>query len=85
VLVSLQIEQAAPWTKDVDASYACLFALAASHWNIDSTQAASAYLWAWCENQVLAAVKFCWGRPQVSIHDLLQHSRYGQCRCAFKR
>lgn len=57
VLVSLQIEQAAAWTHDIDASYACLFSLAASHWNIDSTQAASAYLWAWCENQVLAAVK----------------------------
>ncbi len=57
VLVSLQIEQAATWTRDADASYACLFTLAASHWQIDSTQAASAYLWAWCENQVLAAVK----------------------------
>jgi urease accessory protein len=57
VLVTLQIEQAASWTRDADASYACLFALAASHWQIDSTQAASAYLWAWCENQVLAAVK----------------------------
>lgn len=56
VLVSLQID-AAEWTKDIDASYACLFARAASHWDIPRAQAASAYLWAWCENQVLAAVK----------------------------
>ncbi|MGE0114507.1 MAG: urease accessory protein UreF [Steroidobacteraceae bacterium] len=57
VLVSLQINAAAEWTRDVDASYACLFALAASHWHLTHTQAATAYVWAWCENQVLAAVK----------------------------
>lgn len=57
VLVSLQIDAAAEWTKDSDASYACLFALAACEWQISRTQAATAYLWAWCENQVLAAVK----------------------------
>ncbi|MGC3981159.1 MAG: urease accessory protein UreF [Steroidobacteraceae bacterium] len=57
VLVSLQIEAAQEWVKDSDASYACLFALAASQWQIERTQAAAAYLWAWCENQVLAAVK----------------------------
>lgn len=57
VLVSLQIDQAAEWTRDSDASYACLFALAASEWQIQRASAATAYLWAWCENQVLAAVK----------------------------
>jgi urease accessory protein len=57
VLVSLQIEKAAEWTKDSDASYACMFALAASEWQIPRAHAATAYLWAWCENQVLAAVK----------------------------
>lgn len=57
VLVTLQIDAAAEWTKDSDASYACLFALAASHWQIQRTPTATAYLWAWCENQVLAAVK----------------------------
>lgn len=34
-----------------------MFALAAVHWSIESTQAAHGYLWAWCENQVMAAVK----------------------------
>jgi urease accessory protein len=57
VLVSLQIQAASEWSKDVDASYACLFALAASQWQIPREHAATAYLWAWCENQVLAAVK----------------------------
>jgi len=57
VLVSLQIDKAAEWTQGGDASYACLFALAASEWQIDRAQAATAYLWAWCENQVLAALK----------------------------
>lgn len=75
VLVSLQIEDASAWTRDVDASYACLFALAASHWQIDSRQTASAYLWAWCENQVLAAVKLLpLGQTagQRILNDLLQ-------------
>ncbi|MGD9842313.1 MAG: urease accessory protein UreF [Steroidobacteraceae bacterium] len=57
VLVSLQIGAAAEWTKDIDASYACMLALAASHWQLDRTQIATAYLWAWCENQVLATLK----------------------------
>lgn len=56
VLVSLQID-AGEWTRDADASYACLFALAAHRWQIERSQMAAAYLWAWCENQVLAAVK----------------------------
>ncbi|MDO6385766.1 MULTISPECIES: urease accessory protein UreF [unclassified Uliginosibacterium] len=33
------------------------WAAAAAHWNIDETDAANAYLWAWLENQVMAAVK----------------------------
>lgn len=76
VLVSLKVEPASLWIKDVDASYACLFALAASHWQIGSTQTASAYLWAWCENQVLAAVKLLpLGQTagQRILNDLLQN------------
>lgn len=57
VLVSLGVEEAAQWTRDVDASYANLFALAARHWQIPRHTAAAAYLWAWCENQVMAALK----------------------------
>jgi urease accessory protein len=75
VLVSLQIDAAAEWTKDGDASYACLFALAASEWHIDRAAAATAYLWAWCENQVLVAVKLMpLGQTagQRILNDLLQ-------------
>jgi urease accessory protein len=57
VLLSLDITEAASWTRDVDASYACLFAMAAQHWQIDRRTVAGAYLWTWCENQVLAALK----------------------------
>lgn len=34
-----------------------MFALAAVHWRIEAPEAARGYLWAWCENQVMAAVK----------------------------
>lgn len=57
VLVSLEIAAAAEWTRHDDASYAGMFALAAARWQIAREDAAQAYLWAWCENQVLAAVK----------------------------
>lgn len=33
------------------------WAAAAAHWKIEESDAASAYLWAWLENQVMAAVK----------------------------
>ncbi|GAB2880033.1 urease accessory protein UreF [Uliginosibacterium flavum] len=33
------------------------WAAAAAHWQIDELEAATAYLWAWLENQVMAAVK----------------------------
>lgn len=57
VLVSLDVNAAAAWTKHSDASYAGLFALAAARWHITREQTAQGYLWTWCENQVLAAVK----------------------------
>lgn len=57
VLVELDIEAAREWIADDDTSYAAMFALAASQWSIDRDSAAHAYLWAWSENQVLAALK----------------------------
>ena len=38
-------------------SFPAAFAYAIAAWQIDSRQALSAYLWAWAENQVMAAVK----------------------------
>jgi len=38
-------------------SYAMAYALACSAWQIDEQSAAAGYAWAWCENQVAAAIK----------------------------
>jgi urease accessory protein len=57
VLVELQIDTAHPWIVRDDTSYAGMFSLAATTWSIDATSTAQAYLWAWTENQVLAALK----------------------------
>ena len=57
VLCTLGLAEAADWTHDDDATHAGLFALAAARWDIDAADAAQACLWAWCENQVIAAVK----------------------------
>ena len=38
-------------------TYACAFAWACAQWRIAPKSALEAYLWAWCENQVMAAIK----------------------------
>jgi urease accessory protein len=38
-------------------SYPCAFAWACASWCIASPEALKGYLWAWCENQVMAAIK----------------------------
>jgi urease accessory protein len=38
-------------------SFPMAFACAVRHWRIDARQALTAYLWAWLENQVMAAIK----------------------------
>ncbi len=57
VLIEHGINEAKPWVSHVDASHAALFALAAARWDICAPDAATGYLWSWCENQVLAAIK----------------------------
>lgn len=57
ILTDLGLDQARAWIGTPDASYAALFALAAVHWQLGAEEAAWGYLWSWCENQVLAAVK----------------------------
>jgi urease accessory protein len=57
VLRTLDIAESPNWTANADTSLAAMFALAASRWDIGADDAALGYLWAWCENQVLAAVK----------------------------
>ncbi|MES1195879.1 MAG: urease accessory UreF family protein, partial [Steroidobacter sp.] len=57
VLHALNIRAAESFIKDASTTYASMFALATSRWNIDEQQAAAAFIWAWCENQVLTALK----------------------------
>jgi urease accessory protein len=57
VLGELGFAEGRAWSGSADASLAALFALAAARWSIPPQEAACGYLWAWCENQVLAAVK----------------------------
>lgn len=57
VLAESGIPDAQTWTTRSDATFATLFTLACVRWRIDANDAACGYLWAWAENQALAAVK----------------------------
>ncbi|WP_018719157.1 urease accessory protein UreF [Arhodomonas aquaeolei] len=57
LLVSLGENDAGDWDAPGRTSWATLFALAASRWDIGVEDAAAGYLWAWLENQVAAGVK----------------------------
>jgi len=57
LLCSLGCRAARQWTNRPDTSYPCSFSLAAHHWGIPPETAATGYVYAWCENQVAAAVK----------------------------
>jgi urease accessory protein len=56
VLIELEIGEAGDWQHSASA-FATLFSLAAVRWHIEAGDALRGYLWAWSENQVLAAVK----------------------------
>ncbi len=57
LLLALGVEKAREWCAASHTSYAAMFALGAWHWDIPVEEAAEAYVWAWCEKQVAAAVK----------------------------
>jgi urease accessory protein len=57
LLRELEVEGAARLEALEDLSYPAAFAFAVAAWRIDSREALAAYLFAWIENQVLAAVK----------------------------
>jgi urease accessory protein len=57
LLGDLEIREALEWKRGRDTSFATMFALACVHWGIPLKEAAHGYLWAWCENQVAAAIK----------------------------
>jgi urease accessory protein len=57
VLAQLDMPEAAGWQRSDDATLAALFSLAAVRSEVPLPATCAGYLWAWCENQVLAAVK----------------------------
>jgi len=57
LLTDLGMAQAEPWLGAPDTTWATLFSLAASQWQISECAMQQGYLWAWCENQVAAAIK----------------------------
>lgn len=57
LLPELGIARARAWPESEACAFALMFALAAAEWGISAEEAARGYAWAWCENQVAAAVK----------------------------
>jgi urease accessory protein len=57
VLETLGVTDAAAWASDPRGTYTNMFALAAARWQIAPAPAATALLFAWCENQVAAALR----------------------------
>jgi len=57
LLGDLEVSRAEAWRFKPEVNFPAMFALAASHWQIDLEQALAGYLWAWCENQVATAIK----------------------------
>jgi urease accessory protein len=56
VLIELNLDEARAWLEPSPA-FATMFSLAAARWQIAPQATLSGYLWAWIENQVLAAIK----------------------------
>lgn len=57
LLVDLDIQQANEIVSSSYVSYSTAFSLAAIEWQVSVEQCCTGYLWAWCENQVNAAIK----------------------------
>jgi urease accessory protein len=57
ILVEFGIEAAREWLRCEHTTHAAMFALAATHADVPAQDAATTFLWAWAENQVIAAVK----------------------------
>lgn len=57
LLTGFGLDAARHWQRDRRASWAAMFALAATHAGAGARDAALAYAWAWAENQAIAAVK----------------------------
>ena len=74
VLIELELTEAAQWVQ-ADTAFATTFSLAAVRWRIGEADTLRGYLWAWSENQVLAAVKLVplgQSAGQRLLHRLIQ-------------
>lgn len=57
LLVDLGVNEAASWRNAPRVCFATLFSLAAVRWEIPLPEAATGYVWAWTENQIIAATR----------------------------
>ncbi len=57
LLKDLDIDTAAEWIGGSEVNWVAMFSLAACRWGIDEHTMQQGYLWAWCDNQVAAAIK----------------------------
>jgi urease accessory protein len=57
LLANLGLPAATHLVRWDEVAYPTAFSAAAAHWSLDEKDAVTAYLWAWLENQVMAAVK----------------------------
>ena len=57
LLGDLEVKPVKLWPEDIQPGFAAMFALAAAHWNVTVNETCQGFLWAWCENQVAAAIK----------------------------
>ena len=57
LLAELDLNEATHWRTASRVCFATLFSLAAARWGIELETAVQGYLWAWAENQVMAAAK----------------------------
>lgn len=57
LLADLHVADVRPWAQQADVTWAAIFALACARWHAPVADMLEGYLWAWCENQVAAAVK----------------------------
>jgi urease accessory protein len=57
VLAGIGVDGAESWVRSNEATFAAMFSLAAVRSDVPRGATCTGYLWAWCENQAIAAVK----------------------------
>jgi urease accessory protein len=86
VLAGIGLTEASTWQRSDEATFAALFSLAAVHSEVPRGSTCAAYLWAWCENQAIAAVKLM-PLGQSAGQRMLESLRLaipGICACALE-